>query len=135
MNAALEATSVPNQNGSTARPGRSFMPHMYMAFWFDMAKAFGKCNLQRSARSRDHFAGTHTYIRPGNWSTLVGLGRIKSHSTSKLNGIGITCHRSHTALTATDSPVNRARIEIQAAKKRKQEPAGGTSVIEMGTTL
>jgi len=93
-------------------------------------------NAQRGAATTS-LAHTYIryYIRPGNWSTLVGLGRIKSHSTSKLNGIGITCHRSHTALTATDSPVNRARIEIQAAKKRKQEPAGGTSVIEMGTTL
>lgn len=90
-------------HGSSGWPGQAapLCRICTWVFWFDMAKAFGKCNLQRSTRSSDHFAHTYVYIGiyicPGNWSTLVGLGRIKSHSTSKLNGIGITCHRSHTA--------------------------------------
>jgi len=93
MNAALEATSVPNQNGSTARPGRSFMPHMYMAFWFDMAKAFGKCNLQRSARSSDHFARTHIHSILYSPGELVNFGRSRSHQ-EPLN-LKVERHRHH----------------------------------------
>lgn len=70
-------------HGQVAAPSRSFMPHMYMAFWFDKAKAFGKCNLQRSTReglTRHWHRHRHTKLTH-NRGQLVNFSR--SHQATQ----------------------------------------------------
>lgn len=96
-------------HGQVAARSRSFMPHMYMAFWFDKAKAFGKCNLQRSAQSSNHFA-TRERELTHNRGQLVNFSR--SHQATQ--------PQSWTASPATDlTPLSQLSDWKPVAIKKK----------------